>query len=698
MKTLRTSSKRSLTNEDSGEGAFDSGKTAQGASSFSEQLESLGKACSDLTLTLKGVSKSLEMGSNSSRLARINRAPGINGGKSANGKLPPTEKHLKRLSPRGFSQLLDEITKQTGLQRDDPAHRQKPSDDAELNQDATIAAERDHRYQWLRAQDLGLGTGKRGQLYIECPFRDGHSMDSGRTETAYFPAGTGGYYQGHYKCMHASCANRSADDFDYALGYPGEDLSDVFEAHDDNGEILVDLHDPMSTARLVYEREFSQGVQPTLIRISGSWFKYTGTHYSELSEEDVRSAIWLCLEKALTYDKKGQKVPVRPSVTQIGAIIDTLKAVACRLESTEACWLDGRSRPPPERIVALRNGLFDLQTRKLLPHSSAFFCQNALPFDAPAKGEHAPRFMQFLEETWPNDKAAQQTLQEFVGYLLTPDTSQQKGLMIIGPRRSGKGVLGRLMRELLGRTNIAAPTMSNLAGNFGLQPLIGKLLAIIPDARFRHGQYSHHAVEKILMITGEDTATIDRKNREAWTGTLSTRIVVLSNEVPKLSDTSGAVASRFITLQMSRSFLGKEDPGLTDKLLTELPGIFAWALEGLERLNKRGYFLQPESGRELSDKLSELGNPIRSYVQEYCVLDPKASTTVEELFQAYREWCAENGHYPAAKNVFSQDIETAFPELRRHQPRVGEEGKQVRSFRGIGLQPNRNDGGDDGYI
>jgi putative DNA primase/helicase len=53
-------------------------------------------------------------------------------------------------------------------------------------------------------------------------------------------------------------------------------------------------------------------------------------------------------------------------------------------------------------------------------------------------------------------------------------------------------------------------------------------------------------VERLLSITGEDTLTIDRKYREPWTGRLPTRFMILTNELPRFSDSSGALASRFV--------------------------------------------------------------------------------------------------------------------------------------------------------
>lgn len=67
-------------------------------------------------------------------------------------------------------------------------------------------------------QLVTIGTGPKGQLHIECPFKDGHSKDSGISETSYFPAGVGGNPRGHFHCFHDSCRQYSQNDFKEALG------------------------------------------------------------------------------------------------------------------------------------------------------------------------------------------------------------------------------------------------------------------------------------------------------------------------------------------------------------------------------------------------------------------------------------------------------------------------------------------------
>lgn len=72
---------------------------------------------------------------------------------------------------------------------------------------------------YLAEHGLILDEGVGGQVYLECPWKAGHSSDSGVTETTYFPAGTGGFDCGHFKCLHASCEGRTDEDFLDAIGF-----------------------------------------------------------------------------------------------------------------------------------------------------------------------------------------------------------------------------------------------------------------------------------------------------------------------------------------------------------------------------------------------------------------------------------------------------------------------------------------------
>lgn len=68
-----------------------------------------------------------------------------------------------------------------------------------------------------------------GRLNIVCPFEAEHSSDTAESATQYFPAGTGGFEKGHFRCLHAHCAGRTDGDYIAALGYVEADF-DVLPA------------------------------------------------------------------------------------------------------------------------------------------------------------------------------------------------------------------------------------------------------------------------------------------------------------------------------------------------------------------------------------------------------------------------------------------------------------------------------------
>lgn len=65
---------------------------------------------------------------------------------------------------------------------------------------------------WLRASGRVLAVNRDGGLCITCPWEDLHTKRGAPGETVYFPAGVNGYSSGGFRCLHAHCDHRTADD------------------------------------------------------------------------------------------------------------------------------------------------------------------------------------------------------------------------------------------------------------------------------------------------------------------------------------------------------------------------------------------------------------------------------------------------------------------------------------------------------
>ena len=106
----------------------------------------------------------------------------------------------------------------------------------------------------------------------------------------------------------------------------------------------------------------------------------------------------------------------------------------------------------------------------------------------------------------------------------------------------------------------------------------------------------------------------------------------MSNELPDMKDSSGAISKRYLVLTLRKTWLGKEDTSLFSRLKEELPGILLWALQGLVRLERRGYFLQPTSSSQAVEELEAMTSPIKAFISEKCEITPQGRTPIVNLF------------------------------------------------------------------
>jgi putative DNA primase/helicase len=454
------------------------------------------------------------------------------------------------------------------------------------------------------------------------------------------------------------------------------------------GVIVPPPSDPMAVARMFVEQQWSSPTNEVLLRHHrGDFYRWTGTSWPEAEEASIRALMYRRLEHAeyLKATIAGEvPTPFEPNRAKIGNCLDALKALTHLDGGTPApAWLDDAGPWPASEVVSLANGLFHLPSRTLFGHRPAFFSQHSLPFAYEAHAAPPERWLTFLHDLWQDDIETIETLAEAMGYVLGDRTDLQKIFMLVGPKRSGKGTIGRVLAGLIGPHNTAGPTLSSLTTNFGLMPLIGKPLAIVSDARLG-SRNTLVAVERLLSISGEDAITVDRKYREPWTGRLPTRFVILTNEIPRFTDSSGALASRIVAHVLTRSFYGHEDPALTDALLAEAPGIFNWALDGLDRLHDRGHFRYPGASKDALRQLEDLSSLVGAFVRDRCIVGPAHAVEKDALFEAWKEWCQDEGRdRPGTKETFTRDLRAAHPGITAKRPRDGQQRTHV--YQGVAL-------------
>lgn len=440
--------------------------------------------------------------------------------------------------------------------------------------------------------------------------------------------------------------------------------------------------EPAQEAKAYLERHKTDG-KYRLRFWMGTWWYWRGGCYREIEASEVSARLVQSINQ--NYERLTTGI--------LGNVVMQLKAQSILgSHITPPAWLDEPPRGwPAADLLATRRELVYLPALVAgephsVPATPKYFSTSALDYDFDIEAPPPKLWLDFLaSELWPDDPASVETLQEWSGYLLTGDTRQQKMLLLIGPPRSGKGTIARILTDMLGRANVSGPTLASLEGNFGLAPLLGKSAAIISDARLSGKTDQSKIVERLLAISGEDPLDAERKFKEPISGKIPARITIISNELPRFAETSGALANRMIVLRLTNSWLGRENTTLTDQLRRELPGILLWAIEGWRRLRERGHFVQPPSGDELFREMRDLTSPVSMFLRERCEVGAACEAVVDDVYASWCDWCKANGrdHY-GTKQTFGRDLRAAVPTLAVGQHRDGSE--RLRFYVGLRLK------------
>jgi putative DNA primase/helicase len=270
--------------------------------------------------------------------------------------------------------------------------------------------------------------------------------------------------------------------------------------------------DPHRLARLYVRRFATHSDGLTLRYWRGEWYRWADNAYRPVPKDELRARVAAFVKRYFNSvnraeQRRGNLQPLARKVT-VGLVSNVLQALAGAVVlpdgTPQHAWLGPDSFGPPDEVLVTSNALVHLPTLRTRPPTPRLFTANALDYPFDPNAAEPSNWVHFLGGLWPDDTQSVQLLQEWFGYYLVPDTRQQKMVLLVGPKRSGKGTIARVLKGLVGQDNVAAPTLSSLATSFGLWPLLGRTVAIIPDARLSGRADATVITERLLSISGED--------------------------------------------------------------------------------------------------------------------------------------------------------------------------------------------------
>jgi len=399
----------------------------------------------------------------------------------------------------------------------------------------------------------------------------------------------------------------------------------------------------------------------TLIRWKAEFYPWVGGRYMKLLTDSIVQKVAGFLQQYATFVRdEGLELRITPHL--INSVLANI-APMVHIKETQGLntFLSGQ---PKGRFISLSNGILNFETHELLPHTPNFFNTSCLPYNYDPKANYL-QWSDFLLDVMEGDTERVILLQQWSGYLLIPNLRRQKFLLISGPGANGKGVFFEILELLLGRENVSHVPFVKFGDKFALAPTLGKLANMSSESS---SDITAHGENILKSYTAGDAMSFERKYLEPIEAVPTAKLMISTNELPRIEDKTQGVWRRMIFVPFEKSYPeDKQDKDLAEKLSENMSGIFNWALKGIDLLNEHNGFLDPVICREALAEYQLRMNPARVFLQELCEYDLFMADEIpcDELYREYEQWAEVNGFRPLNSSNFGREVFRTFPDVKK---------------------------------
>jgi putative DNA primase/helicase len=324
------------------------------------------------------------------------------------------------------------------------------------------------------------------------------------------------------------------------------------------------------------------------------------------------------------------------------------------------------------------NGIINLEAGELEPHAPSKLMSQFAP--APySKSEVKPvRWLKFLNEICAGNTDLVNYLQRCVGYSLTGSTKEQCIFFLYGEGSNGKSTFLDIVKALMGdyaknaeSQSIMARRQSGSSASGDIARLKGARLVTTSESK--EGAELNEALVKHL--TGGEAITTRFLFGNEFEYTPQYKIWVATNHKPVINGSDYGIWRRIKMIPFLVTFdEAHKDPDLKDKLMTELPQILEWAVEGSLLWQKEG-LCDPQIVLDAVEEYKREMNSIELFYDECIETDYDSTIGGSELYRAYQMWSRANGHQDVSITKFGKEIIKKIPNKTKTHG--------VNSYRGV---------------
>ena len=307
-------------------------------------------------------------------------------------------------------------------------------------------------------------------------------------------------------------------------------------------------------------------------------------------------------------------------------------------------------------LLNCNNGLLDLQTRELLPHDHTKLITRKCPTNYNPEAK-CPRWLQFLDEVFQDDKELIEYIQFLFGYFITGENNLGYLVFFHGKGGNGKGTLIQAINETIG-TGIFGYAYPVKPDNFyqstyssksspspDLVNLIGK--RFISSSEGEPNQVLDSSILKRLTSANEPFPVRGMYAKSPILIPPVPGLIFSVNERIPVKDTTRGFWRRTNEIPFKRQFDIK-DPTLGEILKNEREGILLWLVDGAQRYYEEGKkeMTPPLVVKEASKKYQQITDSLDAFYSGGYESTKGVEITFTEFKNDYLEYCEERSLVP----------------------------------------------------
>ena len=409
-----------------------------------------------------------------------------------------------------------------------------------------------------------------------------------------------------------------------------------------------------------------------IMRNEGSFYVYVGTHWQKVSDDVI--VAFIC-EVAIRMGFK--ETSVRHYSFREGLLKQFQIAGLRFFELEESTHVK----------INFKNGTLHIQGNGELDfrdHNLEDGLRYMLNFDY-LPGVEAPVFKEYLNRVLPN-QCKQLPLAEFIGYAFS-DLKLEKCLVLYGIGSNGKSVFFDIIIALMGVENISNFSLQSLTDNTGYTRanLSGKLLNYASELSSKMNTSFFK-----MLVSGEPIEARQIYGRPFLLRQVP-RLIFNTNELPFDIEQNDGFYRRFMLIHFDQTITEQEmDPELARKIIAaELPGVFNWVLEGLQRISTDKQFSPCDAVSKALVEFREGHDPIRLFLSEIQA-EPRnigvSKFKLKTLHGRFVDFCKEFGYSSCNLQKFSKRIQAVGYTVER----ISSHGRDVGIFIPISFSSKTN--------